>query len=414
MGWLLALCSLAFKGVCGGSCRCSKKAELPGLGGWSRQGGGDADPPQPPRAIASERRVSRCGAAGQKSEFKLLPDRDEQKSLVTGALHEAALAGSLDMVTFCLERGADRQSPSAKKALGHAISTSRVPMVETLLAASVPVAGKLTILDVHSRMRNLSVSLMFTGQNPRASPAEAQYGKRTGLNGILAGCLLQNGNQSMLLMVQHRRRRRVRLTDCTPHEALAAREKVFRKFFRLVSEQSHGVVFGGLDAQRRERCSVPPSDVRIDEGDKFEGPGRRSESMRQNFTATASKKSKRHRSCASETATLALALAKGPSKANKALVAEAIRGDQVVRDFPHSPATLADNEVVVKVLSAGRKPNRRNAQAWDSSWVFPDLAKKFWKAFVALVEEGKYRTQKLTVEEVADMTLIDSNVGTSF
>ncbi|KAI9327752.1 hypothetical protein DFJ73DRAFT_782785 [Zopfochytrium polystomum] len=202
-------------------------------------------------SIASERRVSRCGAAGQKSDFKLLPDRDEPKRLVTGALHDAALAGSLDMVTFCLERGADRLSPSAKKALGHAISTSRVPMVETLLDASVPPSFHLP--------PNHSWTLT-TYLNPETFPSICNFCAAT------------------------------------------------------------------IPASPSSAASIPA--------------------------------------------------------ANKALIAEAIRSDQVVRDFPHSPATLADNEVVVK--------------AWGSSWVFPDLAKKFWKAFVALVEEGKYRTQKLT------------------
>ncbi|KAI9353288.1 chaperonin 10-like protein [Zopfochytrium polystomum] len=71
---------------------------------------------------------------------------------------------------------------------------------------------------------------------------------------------------------------------------------------------------------------------------------------------------------------------------------------------PTLPATLvlvASNSTADfdAALKAGDAPNRRYAQAWGSSWVFPDLAKEFWKAFVALVEEGKYRTQKLTVAE---------------
>ncbi|KAI9359970.1 chaperonin 10-like protein [Zopfochytrium polystomum] len=41
---------------------------------------------------------------------------------------------------------------------------------------------------------------------------------------------------------------------------------------------------------------------------------------------------------------------------NRALVAEFIKSAQVVRNFPHDPAALADHEVVVKIHSAGLNP----------------------------------------------------------
>ncbi|KAI9322944.1 ankyrin repeat-containing domain protein [Zopfochytrium polystomum] len=69
-------------------------------------------------------------------------DIDDSEALVTGALHEAALEGNFDMVTFCLELGADPLSQSAEKALGHAITAIRAPMVEALLGASVPVSER--------------------------------------------------------------------------------------------------------------------------------------------------------------------------------------------------------------------------------------------------------------------------------
>ncbi|KAI9359586.1 hypothetical protein DFJ73DRAFT_816932 [Zopfochytrium polystomum] len=54
--------------------------------------------------------------------------------------------------------------------------------------------------------------------------------------------------------------------------ALPVREKVFRQFFRLVTSRLTAW-YAAHSTRNDERGVVPPSDVRIVEGDKFAGPG---------------------------------------------------------------------------------------------------------------------------------------------